>query len=373
MKRVLFVATVVKLHINVFHIPHLKWFKDNGYEVHVAAKNDYKNKNDCYIPYCDRFYDVPFVRSPIHTNNIKAFKKIKSIINENDYDIIHTHTPVGGLIGRLAANKSRKKGSMVIYTAHGFHFYQGAPLTNWLLYYPVEKWLSRYTDKLITINQEDYRVASKFKRTETLYIPGIGINTEKMRNIKIDRNKKRKELGIPADCFLMVSVGELNKNKNHEIVLQALGQIKNKNIHYAICGQGDSKEKLEELSINLGIKDQVHLLGFRKDIPEINLASDLFVFPSYREGLSVALMEAMATGLPVIASNIRGNSDLIDKRGGELLSPEDINGFSESIRNIYNKSDQSRKKMGRINRKKIESYNVNNVVKKMEKIYINRM
>ena len=138
MKKVLFVATVVKLHIMVFHIPYLEWFKKNGYEVHVAARNDYDNKDECIIPFCDRFHDLPFERSPIRKNNLQVYKDLKNIIDTEQYEIIHCHTPMGGAIGRLAARSARKKGTKVIYTAHGFHFFKGAPLVNWLAYYPAE-------------------------------------------------------------------------------------------------------------------------------------------------------------------------------------------------------------------------------------------
>lgn len=156
MKKVLFIATVVKHHIMAFHIPYLELFRKNGYEVHVAAKNDYENKEECNIPFCNKLFDLPFERSPMKQNNIYVYKELKNIIHSNNYNIIHCHTPVGGALGRLAARNAQEKGTKVIYTAHGFHFFKGAPLINWLAYYPVERWLARYTDVLITINKEDY-------------------------------------------------------------------------------------------------------------------------------------------------------------------------------------------------------------------------
>lgn len=369
MKKILFVATVVKIHINVFHTPYLKWFKDNGYEVHVAARNDYEYPEECSIPYSDKYYDIPFERSPYHINNIKSFRMLRKLMDENDYDIIHLHTPIGGALGRLAARKSRKKGTRIIYTAHGFHFYKGAPLINWLVYYPVERWLSRYTDTLITINQEDYNRAKKFKKTNAVYIPGVGIDLEKFNSINIDRDMKREELGIPKESFLITSVGELSKRKNHEVVIEALGQINNSDIHYIICGQGDLKDKLKILSTELGIKDQVHFLGFRRDITEINMASDLFVFPSYQEGLPVALMEAMAAGLPVVASDIRGNEDLIDQNGGFLISPDNIKDWAKSIGRMYDETKENKYGMGIYNKEQVVKYELPNVIDKMASVY----
>ena len=158
-KRVLIIATVVKTHIMQFHIPTLKLFKDMGWETAVAARNDYENPEDCQIPYCDRFYDIPFERSPFMPQNVECYKKLKDVIDQGDYQIIHCHTPVGGVLGRLAARKARKKGTRVLYTAHGFHFYQGAPLKNWLMYYPVEKLCSFFADDIITVSPKNTMIS----------------------------------------------------------------------------------------------------------------------------------------------------------------------------------------------------------------------
>ncbi|MFC4409991.1 glycosyltransferase family 4 protein [Chungangia koreensis] len=369
MKKVLFVATVVKAHIMVFHLPFLNWFKENGYETYVCAKNDYENKEDCVIPYCDYYYDLPFERSPIKLNNFKTYNQLKEIIESNEFDIIHCHTPMGGALTRIAARNARKKNTNVIYTAHGFHFYKGAPIANWLLYYPIERYLARYTDELITINKEDFRRAKRFKAMHIEYIPGVGLDLNKVNSFKVDKKLKCKELGLPNNVFFLLSVGELNKNKNHEVIITALAKLKNSQIHYIICGQGVLEQKLRNLSIELGIERQVHLLGFRKDISDIYKISDLFVFPSFREGLSVSLMEAMANGLPVVCSNIRGNSDLIEGgKGGYLVKPNDVKGFVKYIGKL--KSDKELRSMfGENNLQQIKNYTIENVISDMEIIY----
>lgn len=368
-KKVLFVATVVKIHIMVFHIPYLEWLKKNGYEVHVAAKNDYENKEDCIIPHCDKFFDLPFERFPLKKNNINVQTELKKIIDANEYELIHCHTPMGGVLGRLATREARKKGTKTIYTAHGFHFYRGAPLINWLIYYPIERWLARYTDVLITINKEDFGRAEKLKAKKVEYVPGIGIDIERFKENKVSKDLKRKELGLEKDTFILLSVGELNKNKNHEVAIRALSQISNKKIHYIICGQGHLDKKLKLLSEKLGVENQVHLLGFRNDILEICKVSDLFVFPSYREGLSVSLMEAMACGLPIVCSNIRGNSDLVEEaKGGYLVKPNDINAFSDKILEIYSNKD-AQINFSNFNLKKINEYSLKNTLKITNGIY----
>jgi len=369
MKKVLFVATVVKLHIMVFHIPYLEWFKKNGYEVHVAARNDYDNKEECIIPFCDQFHDLPFERSPLRKNNLQVYKELKNIIDTEEYEIIHCHTPMGGAIGRLAARSTRKKGTKVIYTAHGFHFFKGAPLVNWLAYYPAERWLARYTDVLITINTEDYEIAKKFNANRIEYVPGVGIDTDKFKNIEVNRTEKRELIGVSEDDFMIISVGELNKNKNHQVILRAIAKLRNEKIKYVLCGQGPLATELRKLSKELGIENQVKFLGFRKDIAELMNVADLFSFPSFREGLSLSLMEAMASGLPVVCSEIRGNSDLIeDSKGGYLVKPIDEKEFARCINELIVKSIL-KNQFGTFNYKKIENYSIKNVLSNLRTIY----
>ena len=249
---------------------------------------------------------------------------LKRIIEKGEFDIVHCHTPVGAMIGRLASIKSRKGKTQVIYTAHGLHFFKGAPLKNWILYYPVEKILSKYTDDMILINKEDYLLAkSKFHAKRFHYIPGVGINLDDFKFEKSLRERKRKELELGNNTIVFLSVGELNKNKNHKVVIKALGELKQKgklnDFIYLICGLGKERDNLMATAKEYGINNNLKLLGYRTDINEICVASDLFIFPSLREGLPVSLMEALASGLPVICSNIRGNKDLVKNEVNGLL------------------------------------------------------
>lgn len=366
-KKVLFVATVVKAHIMVFHLPYLKMFKELSYEVHVAAKNDFSSKGDCEIPYCDKYFDIEFERFPLNTHNIKAYRKLKKIIATEKYDIVHCHTPVGGLLGRLCSKGMRSKGTKVYYTAHGFHFYQGAPKINWLAYYPVEKLCAKYTDVLITINKEDYKLAkNKMKAKKIVCVPGVGIDLEKFANLTVDKVQKREELDIPSDAFLLLSVGELNENKNHEIVIRALSKLENINVHYAIAGKGDLKEHLENIVEEQNIKDKVHLLGFRNDVAELYKTADCFIHPSFREGLPVSIMEAMASGLPVICSTVRGNMDLVDKDGGWLFCPQSVEECQNAITSAIGGDLEA---MGQYNLEKSKQFEIENILSVMREIY----
>ena len=372
MKKVLFVATVVKTHIMEFHIPYLKMFKEMGWETVVAARNDYENPADCVIPYCDTYYNIPFARNPLKPGNLKAYTDLKKVIDEGGYDIIHCHTPVGAMLTRLAAKQARKNGTKVFYTAHGFHFYKGAPVINWLLYYPVEKWLSRYTDVLITINKEDYERAKTFKAGRVCYVPGVGIDLKKFNVGYVDKEQKRKEIGVASDDFVLLSVGELIPRKNHEVVIQAMSVLKQngglEHIEYVICGQGAYEVDLKKLAEELSVADHIQFLGYRNDISEICNCADLFVFMSYQEGLPVALMEAMACGIPVVCSNIRGNTDLIDDGVTGLISnntPEELAGAINRMRNDTNLRDR----LASAALQKIKQFDLSSVEDEMTKIY----
>lgn len=372
MKKVLFVATVVKTHIMEFHIPYLKMFKEMGWETAVAARNDYENPSDCVIPYCDTYYDIPFERNPLKLGNLKAYKRLEKVIDDGGYDIIHCHTPVGAMLTRLAAKKARKNGTRVFYTAHGFHFYKGAPAINWILYYPVEKWLSRYTDVLITINKEDYERAKTFKAGKVCYVPGVGIDLKKFNVGYVNKERKRKEIGVSANDFVLLSVGELIPRKNHEVVIRALSVLKQRDklnhIEYVICGRGAYEADLKKLAEELGVADHIHFLGYRNDISEICNCSDLFVFMSRQEGLPVALMEAMACGLPAVCSNIRGNTDLIDDGVTGLISNNTPEELAEAINKMRNDTDL-RDRLASAALQKIKQFDLSSVEDEMTKIY----
>lgn len=363
--KILYVTTLSNT-ANAFLIPHIRMLINEGHQVDLAFHIVYEVNKEIKDMGC-RVYDIPFQRSPKSTRNFEAYKLIKNLIAEEEYDLVHTHTPVASTIVRLACKK--KKQVRVIYTAHGLHFYKGAPIKNWLIYYPIERYLSKYTDTLITINKEDFNLAKKhFKAKKIEYVPGVGLDIDKFKKIIINREVKRKEIEVPKDSTVFLSVGELNKNKNHEVVIRAIARLNNPNIHYVICGKGELKKYLINLSKELGVSNQIHLLGLRQDVAEIYNIADLFIFPSFREGLSVSLMEAMSSGLPIICSNIRGNVDLIEKnKGGLLFSPNDVEGLSEAIKHIF--SRKLLNQFGKFNENKIREFSLNSVLEEMESIY----
>ena len=317
-----------------------------------------------------RIYHTDSSRSPFSYGNIKAIRQIRELVEKNGYDIVHCHSPLAAASTRLACRTLRKKGKVkVIYTAHGFHFYKGAPLKNWLIFYPIEKICSRYTDVLITINKEDYKLAKRKMMAKIVdYIPGVGIDCAKFANVDVDRKAKRNEIGVPEDAFMLLSVGELNLNKNHSVVIKALAKIKEPNIHYVIAGVGVEKDSLQQLADELGVN--LHLLGYRQDIPELDNTADCYILPSIREGLNVSIMEAMASGLPVICSRIRGNIDMVNEKGGELFDPLSINECMEALKKIMKRD---RIQLGNYNLQKAKIFSLNETNKQMKEMYFNSL
>lgn len=372
-KKVLFVATVVKTHIMQFHIPYLKLFQEAGWETAVASRNDYEIKADCVIPYCDTYFDIPFERMPWKPKNFQAYKMLKQIIDREHYDIIHCHTPVGALIARLAALDARKKGTRVIYTAHGFHFFTGAPLQYWLLFYPPERLLAPVTDVLITINREDFaRAQKRLPAKQIAYVPGVGIDTGKFRNLTIDRDAKRRELGFGDGDFLILTVAEMTPNKNHITVLNALAALKGREeyarMHYLIVGRGEMWKSLEESAARLGIADHVHFLGYRTDAPELYRCCDLFAFMSFREGLSVALMEAMSSAMPIVCTKIRGNTDLIEDGVSGLFCENTPEALAKMLLKVFS-DPEGRRKLGQAAAEKAILFDENTIHAQMKAIY----
>lgn len=381
MKRVLMLASVASM-IDQFNMPNIALLQKLGYEVDVACNfiegntcsdarvAELKQKLQDMHVHC---YQIDFARNIKHMGqNMKALWQVEALMKQNTYEFCHCHSPIGGVVARIAGHRTRTK---VIYTAHGFHFYQGAPVMNWLVYYPVEKMLSRWTDVLITINHEDYKLAKKkFKMKKLTYVPGIGIDTQRECLSQKEKEEKRKELGIPQDAFLITNAAEFTPNKNQKTVIEAIEQLHNPNIYFVMCGIGEKKAELEQYVKEHGLEEHIRFVGFRNDLHEILQTSDCFVLSSFREGLSVALMEAMAEGLPVVCGRIRGNVDLIkDGKGGILVSPENKEDYEAAFRKLYemkHKELAAFQRMGHINAENVKSFGRSAVERLMENVYL---
>lgn len=349
----------------------IKELIEKGHTVDLACNNDISPISDCFCEWGCKIYNLSCTRKPFDFDNIKTIKEIKSIVYKEKYDIVHCHTPIAAICTRLACCTARLLGVKVIYTVHGFHFYEGASIKNWLLFYPIEWICSWMTDVLITINREDFNRAKKhFHAKKTRYVPGVGVDTQKMNITSFDVEAKKQELGIKESDIVLLSVGELNKNKNHETVILAIAACNHENIQYFICGNGELHSYLSNLIKKLNLESRVHLLGFRTDIQQMLEQTDIFVHPSFREGLPVALMEAMAHGLPVIAGDNRGTKDLIVQgRGGYLVKSDSVDDYKSAIFRLI-KDKQKCKRMGDFNINVIRKFDIKKINKLMLTIYL---
>lgn len=368
MKKILFVASITR-HILAFHIPYLKMFSDAGYEVHVATKGEEE------IPYCDEHFEIEFERSPFKFSNVKAYRELKKIIDEGDYDIIECNTPVASVLTRLAAKNIKKQNkARIIYIAHGFHFYKGASFINWLTFYPVEKYLSKYTDDLITINEEDFELAKrKMKAKKIHHIHGIGVDEEKFAKEVSDdeRSEMREKLKLHDNDFVLFFAGELNKNKNQIMLIEAMKDLikENPRIKLLLAGDGILKEYYENKIKEYKLENNVNLLGYRNDVPQILKAVDLYVSASKREGLPLNILEAKCSKLPIIVTNARGQKELIqDGKDGYIVNINDVASLKEKIKEIY-ENETIREKFKEYGYKNVKKYTSKNVEEELRKIY----
>lgn len=367
--KVLLTATV-QSHICQFHKPLVEVLHEHGCEVHVAARDNLAEKNGLKLDFVEKVFDVPFARSPKSTDNIRAYKQLKKIIDEGHYDVIHCNTPMGGIVTRLAARKARKNGTKVIYTAHGFHFYNGAPKKNWLVFYPIEKFFSRLTDILITITHEDYKLAKEKFHCQVEHIHGVGVNEERYYPVDAEEQLKlRQELGFTPDQKIILCVGELLPNKNQQMAIHMMQQIVKKfpDAMLLLAGNGPEKVNLENLIAELSLERNVKMLGYCTYLEKYQRITDVLVACSKREGLPLNLVEAMLTSNPVVASVNRGHRELIhDGENGYLVNSVDL--MAEQVIRLLS-DNQLKAKIGSAARSYAQDYGFVNVERELADIY----
>ena len=371
-KKILLTATV-QSHICQFHRPLVQMLRENGdYEIHVAARNNLEEKNGLKLDFADVVYDIPFRRSPFDIRNVVAYWKLKKMVDAGSYDYIHCNTPVGGIVTRLAAHKARKNGAKVFYTAHGFHFYEGASKINWMLYYPLERIFAGWTDKLITINAEDYSLAKKKFSCSAARIHGTGVDPERYTPANDPESKDiKQDLGFSGDTELIVCVGELLPNKNQKLAIEAMVHViqAHPNAVLLLAGNGPERENLEALVRERNLTENVKFLGYCLTLQDYQKAATLAVSCSRREGLGLNLIEAMLTCNPVVATRNRGHSELVrDGENGFLVSPDDAQELSDRICELLSDSEK-RHRMGLCGYEIAQQYTYAEVKRELRTIY----
>ncbi|PLR73527.1 glycosyltransferase family 4 protein [Bacillus sp. UMB0728] len=358
--------------VNAFLVPHIKFLVEQGNEVDVACNIIQLINNELLTIGC-KVHPVEFQRSPLKKENITAYKKVKEIIQNEKYDLIHVHTPVASFITRFACRKN--KNVRVLYTAHGFHFYKGAPKVNWLLYYTIEKFAARWTDTLITMNDEDYEAAKKMKMrngNSVFKVNGVGLNLKKfLPQTKERKERLRIEYGFEQSELILIYVGELSYRKRQDLLIEAVGLLKEEipNLKLLLVGDGDLmslyKKKVQQFEVN----DQVVFMGYRKDVAQLMTLSDIAVSSSRQEGLPVNIIEAMATGLPIIVTDCRGNRDLISNGvNGLIVGEGDVFAFAKEIKELYY-SETLRKACAKKNRECIQNYAIEKIIGDLDEVY----
>lgn len=375
--RVLMLASVASM-IDLFNKNNIKILQNLNCAIDVAANFQHgsitsQERVDQYKGELEAqdidVIDIPIPRSIFQVGKIiESYQMIKKLVGERHYRIVHCHSPIGGVIARLACKSVRRNGTRVVYTGHGLHFFKGAPLKNWIMFYPIERYCAKLTDVLIAINQEDLKREKKWNSCQVEYVPGIGVDTKAILQTVVDKEKMRSQFGFDKNDFVFMSTGQISVRKNHEVIIRALSKIHDKRIKYLIVGFGELEEKLKTLTRELGIDDRVVFAGYRGDVKQLLHAVDAFAFPSLQEGLPVALMEAMAAGLPIVCSRIRGNVDLITNgEGGFIYDCHDVDGFAEGMSQIVKKNVERR--MREINIERIKAFDKEVVNSRMEHIY----
>lgn len=370
-QKILFISNITGKKIGSFSLASIIAANKKELEFHMAANFNASSIEQQKLDeetYNIKLHQIDFVRNPLNPRNIKAYQQLVDLIRTEKFDIIHCNTPVGGVCGRIAGKQCSIK--KVIYQAHGFHFYKGAPLLNWIVYFPIEKILAHWTDALITINKEDYVIAEKFhlrKNGRVYYVPGVGIDLRLYNSKSGEREVLRKEFDLKDEDIACISMGDLIPRKNYAVAIEAIAQCKNEHIQYFICGKGDELARLKKLAQKLDIESQIHFLGFRSDIKELLKMADIFLFTSLQEGLPRSTMEAMATGLPVACSRIRGNTDLIDENlGGIMFNPAKVSEVVEALKKLFSMDYIS---MGKYNLNKIQKFSLDTVSEKILEVY----
>lgn len=354
-----------------FLIPHVKKLIADGHQVDIACSIVKGRMEEIKkaLPESVNIFTVNLARSPIKPSNLKGLKELKKIIADGNYNFVWTNEPVMGVMTRLAARKHRKNGLKVMYMAHGFHFFKGAPKLNWLIFYPIEKFMARYTDILVTINQMDYELAKeKFTKIKNIYkVHGTGVDFSRL-DIEVDRESVRAELGLADQDYLIMSVGELNENKNQKVIIEAINLLNDKSVKYFMAGIGDQQPILQEKVEKYGLTEQVKFLGYTKEVGKYLHVANAFAFPSYREGLGLASLEAMHVGLPILTSNRHGINDYsINKETGFKYHPDDAKGFAEGIKML--KADKELSEKISLNNKEVsKNYEIKNSIEEISKI-----
>jgi glycosyltransferase involved in cell wall biosynthesis len=371
--RLLMITTVAEM-LYSFLLPFARHFRTLGWRVDALARG-VGSWPECADAF-DHVFEIPWSRSPFSPSNLwSAPRQVRALVAEQGYDLVHVHSPVAAFVTRMALRGMRRKGKpRVIYTAHGFHFYQGGPRVRGALFRTLEKLAGRWTDYLVVINREDEEAALKhgIVPPERLrFMPGIGVDAQVYSAASVraaDIASVRSEMGLKASDRLLLMVAEFIPRKRHRDMLHAFARLGRNDVVLALASLGPLLEEMKQLATSLGIADRVRFLGFRRDIPALVQASVATLLPSEQEGLPRTVMESMCQGVPVIASRIRGVTDLLDDGRGLMVPVGDIGALATAMTWVLDHPDEAQA-MGRRGRSAMAAYDLRHVLELHEGLY----
>lgn len=370
----LLIVTTVPATIDAFLAPYVAHFNASGWEVDVATADG--PLSALVVGASSAIHRIPWSRRATDLSGVaRAIRMVRRIVRDGRYDIVHVHTPIAASVTRSAIGTiAPSRRPAVVYTAHGFHFQPGSPLRKRLLPQVVE-WLGgRCTDRLIVINEADQKTAEQLRLVRpgrVVCMPGIGIDLswyDTTPELIMRAGRVRTELKLAPHDSLIVLVGELSSRKGQTRAIEALARLGRDDVHLALAGDGPLRAALEAQVNELGLTDQVHLLSHVADVRPLVLASRAMTLPSHREGLSRAVLEALALGVPVVGSDIRGIADSVRPDGGILVPPGDIAALTEAFRTVIDSLPPEPAAQGAI-RVRMERYSLASIIAAHEALY----
>lgn len=355
---------------------NIKALKEIGAIIYLAANfgtDTPREKNNIqFVAECKRdginIIDIPFRRGGFITN-IFQIPVLNKFLKREKFDIVHVHTETGGFMLRLSCLIQSKCNTKFVYTPHGMSFWKGSSLKSQLVYRPLERWICSAMDMNLGMNMEEVENLKRWNKRTAHYVHGVGLNVARMQNPTRSREQMREEFGLTESDKFIASIGELDDNKNHITVIKALATLGRKDFKYVVCGVGPNKDMLLAEAEHMGLKENVILAGYRSDIPDVLNAADIFVFPSFHEGMPVSALEAMACGLPIICSEIRGNVDIIrEGDNGYLFQPSDVETLARKLEYLLDDAEK-RKIMGLKNKENVKDFSLESVTEELKRIY----
>lgn len=373
MNKLLMVTTIPDT-IKAFLLPLASHFRDRGWQVDAMACGISKSA-ECLQAF-DRVWEVEWSRNPLDPRNLLVAPRIiQAAVQQEEYDIVHVHTPVASFVTRYALKNLRQQGKpQVIYTAHGFHFHPGGKLLKNAVFLALEKLAGSWTDYLVAINHDDEEAAKHHKiisPEHLCYMPGIGVDLKYYSldtTTKAEVKQVRQELGLTPTTPLFLSVGELSKRKHPQDVLRAFALLGRPFVSLAFAGNGPLMAQMQQLASQLGVQNQVHFLGLRRDIPSLMRTAVATVLASEQEGLPRCVMESMSMQTPVIGTSIRGTQDLLTGGCGLLVNLGDIEALAASMAWILD-NPQAARVMAQRGYERIADYELSQILQQHEALY----